>query len=74
MSLEFVYRELIVLETTSQLTDTQSEAIGPACQHCGSFLNCAHFLRLVPSAQYSLFKLDWLVDLELRCLLTSCLF
>ena len=27
VSLEFVYRELIVLETTSQLTDTQSEAI-----------------------------------------------
>ena len=27
VSLEFVYRELVVMETTSQLTDTQSEAV-----------------------------------------------
>ena len=27
VSLEFVYRELVVMKTTSQLTDTQSEAV-----------------------------------------------
>lgn len=37
VSLEFVYRELIVLETTSQLTPTQHEASDIVSHHLGAY-------------------------------------
>ncbi len=65
VSLEFVYRALVILETTSELSTTQCETVG-GVRSCLSTLKSVYefrklknYLRMVCTVKYKLCELDW---------------
>ena len=77
VSIELVYRELIVLETTSQSVSPVQQQATANVRICLSTLRSLQELRRVYSkvalVLISLCLLEWLADLRLRYLANSCL-